>query len=160
MKPDWDALAAEYKDSSTVLIADVDCTVEKNLCEDQGVKGYPTIKTYEPGDADGTSYEGERSLEALRKQAASLGPTCNLDNKDLCSPEQLAQLEKFAAMSQQRRDAKLTKLKNAILQEEVRHEKLQKSLQAQYEASNKALEALKEKYKTPMSMMKAATPAA
>merc|ERR1712032_1705338 len=45
MKPDWDSLGAEYKDSTKVVIADVDCTAAgKPLCEKYGVRGYPTIK--------------------------------------------------------------------------------------------------------------------
>jgi len=46
MKPAYDQLAAEYEDSSSVLIADVDCTIEKDLCSEQGVSGYPTIKWF------------------------------------------------------------------------------------------------------------------
>jgi len=66
MKPDWDSLADEYKDSQTVLIADVDCTAGgQPLCEKYGVKGYPTIKTFRAGDADGEAYEGGRSLDDL-----------------------------------------------------------------------------------------------
>ena len=33
MKPDWDKLGSEYEGSSSVLIADVDCTVESDLCQ-------------------------------------------------------------------------------------------------------------------------------
>ena len=158
MKPDWDKLAEEYKDSSSVLIADVDCTAEgQPLCEKHGVKGYPTIKTFAAREEEGEAYEGGRSLEDLRKHAESLGPSCSVDNKELCSAEQLVELKKYAAMSPQRRAAKLTKLKNAILKLETKHEALQKSLQAQYEASNKHLEALKEEYKQPIKMMTAAS---
>jgi protein disulfide-isomerase A6 len=32
MKPDWDKLGDEFAGSKTVLIGDVDCTVEKDLC--------------------------------------------------------------------------------------------------------------------------------
>ena len=134
MKPDWDALAEEFKDSTSVLIADVDCTADgKSLCEKSDVRGYPTIKTFAPGDDDGESYEGDRSLDALRKHAESLGPQCDLEHKELCSAEQLPQLEKFAAMSQARREAKLIKLKNAIKKLEVSHEALQKRLSAEFE---------------------------
>ena len=112
MKPDWDKLADEYKDSPTVLIADVDCTASgKPLCEKNGVKGYPTIKTFAAGDEEGTAYEGGRTFDDLKKHAESLGPSCSIDNKELCSAEQLPMLEKYAAMSQARRDAKLVKLK-------------------------------------------------
>ena len=40
----------------------------------------------------GTAYEGGRSLDDLRKHAESLGPSCSVDNKELCSAEQWAQL--------------------------------------------------------------------
>jgi hypothetical protein len=32
MKPDWDKLGDKFSGSKTVLIGDVDCTVEKDLC--------------------------------------------------------------------------------------------------------------------------------
>lgn len=68
MKPAWDQLGAEYKDSTSVLIADVDCTIEKDLCSKHGVRGYPTIKYYtsETGK-DGASYSGGRDADALKK---------------------------------------------------------------------------------------------
>jgi len=37
-------------------------------------------------------------MHGRRKHAETLGPACGLENKDLCSAEQLATLEKFAAM--------------------------------------------------------------
>ena len=112
---DWDKLAEEFKDSSTVLIADVDCTADgKPLCEKHGVSGYPTIKSFPQGSDEGEDYKGGRDLDTLRKHAESLGPACSVDRKDLCSPSMLEALEKYEAMSQARRDAKLIKLKNAI----------------------------------------------
>lgn len=45
------ALAPKYEDAATKLkgtakIAQVDCTVQNDLCSQQGVKGYPTIKVF------------------------------------------------------------------------------------------------------------------
>ena len=40
LKPEWDKLA----ENVNVLIGEVDCTVEVELCQEHGVKGYPTIK--------------------------------------------------------------------------------------------------------------------
>ena len=161
MKPDWDTLAGEFSSSSTVLIADVDCTADgKALCEKYGVKGYPTIKTFTPSDTDGTAYEGGRDLATLRTHASSIGPSCGADNLELCSEEEKKTLEKYMAMSPARRTAKIEKLNNAIKKLEAEHEALMKQLQSSYEASNSALEALKEKYKTPIKMMTAATPKA
>jgi hypothetical protein len=161
MKPDWDALAKEYESSTTVIVADVDCTAGgKNLCDKYGVKGYPTIKTFRQGDTEGEAYEGDRSPEALRKHVETLGPACGLENKDICSPEQLAQLEKFAAMSQERRTAKLNKLKNAITKLEASHEALQKDLQSQFDRSQKRVQELKDEYGPQIKMLRAATPKA
>jgi len=159
MKPDWDSLSKEYEDHPSVLIADVDCTAAgKPLCEKHGVSGYPTIKTFAPGDDDGESYEGGRSLADLQKHAQSLGPSCDMEHKDLCKPEDLVQLEKFAAMSAERRAGRLNKLKNKIKLKEAEHEAMQKKLSASYEASNSALEKLKEKYTPQIKLMTAATP--
>jgi hypothetical protein len=41
MKPDWDKLMDAFADSDSALVGDVDCTAEgKDLCTQQGVKGY------------------------------------------------------------------------------------------------------------------------
>ena len=61
MKPDWDKLSAEFADSKTVVIADVDCTAGgKSLCEEIGVRGYPTIKFGDPHNLE--DYKGGRDL--------------------------------------------------------------------------------------------------
>jgi len=99
MKPAWDQLGDEFAGSKTVLIGDVDCTVEKDLCSKYGVRGYPTIKSF-TGNPDGDPYEGGRDFAALKKFAdESLGPSCSNDNIDLCDDEQKAILEKYNAMS-------------------------------------------------------------
>ena len=48
MKPDWDSLAETYAGSSSVVIADVDCTTDggKEACSRFEVRGYPTIKYF------------------------------------------------------------------------------------------------------------------
>jgi len=67
MKPAWDDLASEYEGSS-VLVADVDCTVEQDLCQRFEVQGYPTIKYFtDETDPKGDSYNGGRSLDDLKK---------------------------------------------------------------------------------------------
>ena len=102
MKPDWDDLGEKYEKSKKVLIGDVDCTVETNkkLCEDHGVKGYPTIKYYTPGDRAGEVYEGERDLKSLKAHAEEkLVPMCSPAKLELCDDEKKAQIVKFQAMS-------------------------------------------------------------
>jgi len=99
MKADWEKLMTEFKDSSTALIADVDCTADgKALCQEIGVQGYPTIKHGDPNDLQ--DYEGGRTLEDLRTFAkANLGPQCGPKYLDLCDDEKKTAIAKYSAMS-------------------------------------------------------------
>ena len=69
MKPAWDTLMEEFKDSKTQIVADVDCTSDggKPLCEANGVRGYPTLKWGDPASLE--DYSGGRDLATLRKFA-------------------------------------------------------------------------------------------
>jgi len=98
MKPDWDQLVEQFKDSPTALVADVDCTTEgKSLCEKAGVRGYPTIKWGDPNDLQ--DYQGGRDLKDLQKFAEeNLGPTCGPDNLDLCDDEAKKSIAKYQKM--------------------------------------------------------------
>jgi len=160
MKPDWDSLGSAFADSKTVLIADVDCTAAgKSLCEKHGVRGYPTIKYYNPPDEEGEDYKGGRDLAALKKFAESeLGPGCSVDAKDNCSAEQLSSLEKYIAMPTAERDAQLADLKKKMSDAEEAHNELLKGLQAQFKESQDALEKLKDDSAPVIKLLKAATP--
>merc|ERR1719163_2210189 len=104
MKPAWDKLAAEFKDSATVLIADVDCTSGgKDLCEEHGVRGFPTVKYGDPSDLQ--EYEGGRDFDALKKHADGLGPLCSPANLDLCDDDKKKQIEDFKALGNEKREA-------------------------------------------------------
>merc|ERR1712070_687380 len=83
-----------------VLIADVDCTAAgKPLCDKYGVRGYPTIKYFNPPDEEGEDYKGGRTLADLQKFAAeNLGPGCSVDTLENCSDEQEKELETYIAM--------------------------------------------------------------
>ena len=80
MKPAWDQLGSEYETSSSVVVADVDCTVETDLCSEYDVKGYPTIKYFtSETDPKGTDYSGGRTCAprgtAGGRWARGSGPT-------------------------------------------------------------------------------------
>lgn len=45
------------------VIATVDCTVEKQTCEKQQIRGYPTLKYFVDGEAH--PYSGARTKEAI-----------------------------------------------------------------------------------------------
>jgi hypothetical protein len=160
MKPDWDALGDIYEDSKTVVIGDVDCTADgKPLCEKFGVRGYPTIKYFNPPDEDGEDYKGGRTLEELKKFAANeLGPGCAVDTMENCSPEQKKELETYIAMPAEERTSMLEGLKKELTEAEASHEALLKELQSSYKESMEKLEQLKEASAPKIKMLKAATP--
>merc|ERR1712100_178995 len=88
----------EFKDSTTSLVADVDCTTEgKPLCEKHGVQGYPTIKYGDPSDLK--DYNGWRDFAALKKFAdENLGPTCGPAHIYLCDDESKKEIAKYQEM--------------------------------------------------------------
>merc|ERR1719353_2278389 len=160
MKPDWDSLGSTFADSKTVVIADVDCTAAgKPLCDKYGVRGYPTIKFFNPPDEEGEDYKGGRDLAALKKFVETeLGPGCSADTKENCSAEQLKDLEKYMSMDATERETQLTSLKDALKKAEDDHNDLLKNLQEQFKTSQDALEKLKEDSAPTIKMLKAATP--
>lgn len=101
MKPAWDKLMKNWNKGErmkTSVIADVDCTAEgKPLCEEHGVKGFPTIKWGDPTALE--TYEGGRDYDALKKWSkANLKPMCSVANIDLCDDEKKAEIAKFQAL--------------------------------------------------------------
>jgi len=160
MKPDWDSLASTFEDSKTVVIADVDCTAAgKPLCDKYGVRGYPTIKYFNPPDEEGEDYKGGRDLAALKKFASSeLGPGCSVDAMENCDDKQKAELEKYIAMPAEERDSKLAELKKSLSDADEAHQALLKELQATFKESQEKLEKLKEDTAPQIKLLKAATP--
>jgi len=90
MKPAWDQLGDEYASSSSVVIADVDCTVEQDLCSKYDVKGYPTIKYFTAEvDEKGADYSGGRTFDDLKKFVSeSLEVKCTLADPTGCSDKE------------------------------------------------------------------------
>jgi len=101
LKPDWDKLMDEFGSSSTQLVADVDCTAEgKPLCDENGVKGYPTLKWGDPSDLQ--DYQGGRTFDDLKKFVEeNLKPLCSVKNMDLCDGEKKSQIEKYLGMAKE-----------------------------------------------------------
>mmetsp|Transcript_12831 Transcript_12831/g.25996 ORF Transcript_12831/g.25996 Transcript_12831/m.25996 type:complete len:168 (-) Transcript_12831:585-1088(-) len=146
MKPDWDKLMAEHKDSSTLLVADVDCTAGgKAKCDEVGVRGYPTIKYGDPDDLQ--DYKGGRSLADLQKFAQGLGPQCSPANLDLCDDAKKQQIEEYTKLSQAERDALIQEKEASLEKLEADFksfvEGLNKQYQAESEKKDKAVEAAK-----------------
>jgi len=140
MKPAWDKLAKEYKDSKTALVADVDCTAGgKDLCETHGVQGFPTIKWGDPNSLE--DYEGGRDFDALQKFAKeNLKPICSPNNLDLCDDDKKKEIEALQAMSAADLDAKIEEGEKKIKDAESHFEAEVKKLQENYEGLQKTKE--------------------
>merc|ERR1719439_360050 len=107
----------------------------KSLCEKYGVRGYPTIKYFNPPDEEGEDYKGGRSLADLKKFAESeLGPGCSVDAMENCSDEQKKELQTYIDMAPEERAAMLESLKTELKTAETKHEELLKELQATYKS--------------------------
>jgi len=161
MKPAWDSLGSEYKDSKTVLIGDVDCTSDnsKSLCEKYNVNGYPTIKYFNPPDKLGKDYSKGRDLDALKEFAKNeLGPTCSVDDPTKCSKLELRELKPYIDMDPYERDQELKDIQDKIHDAEEANKALLKQLQNQFKEDTDALEKLKTDYAPQIKKLIAATP--
>jgi len=68
LAPAWTELEGKFKDNTKTAVFDVDCTAEANkqVCSKMGVRGYPTIKYFGPGEkGEGDKYAGGRDVAAL-----------------------------------------------------------------------------------------------
>merc|ERR1719353_2346493 len=101
---------AKFAGHKSALVGDVDCTADgsKDLCEEHGVQGFPTIKW---GDATALEdYEGGRDYEELETFAEeNLKPMCSPKNIDLCDDEKKEQIEGYNKMSLSDLDAEIEK---------------------------------------------------
>jgi len=137
MKPAWDKLMAEFADSKTALVADVDCTAAgKPVCDSSGVKGFPTIKYGNPADLQ--DYQGGRDFDALLEFAnENLGPTCSPDSLDLCDDDKKAEIAKFSEMGQEALQTEVDSLEKQITDAEELFNTELKALQDNYEKLQK-----------------------
>ena len=65
MAPAWVDLAKELGADESVLIGEVDCTVESSVCQENEVKGYPTLKAFKGGNLI-EKYAGGRDLNSFK----------------------------------------------------------------------------------------------
>jgi hypothetical protein len=163
MKPDWDKLMEEFAGSATQLIADVDCTADgKPLCEQVGVRGYPTIKWGDPSDLQ--DYQGGRSFDDLKKFAdENLKPMCSPKNLDLCDDDKKAEIVKFQSMSAADLDAAIAaeekKLEDAEAEFKAEVQKLQDKYSALSTEKDEKIAAVKDAGLGLMKAVKASAPA-
>lgn len=140
MKPDWDKLMAEYADSETVLVADVDCIgAGKPLCDNVGVQGFPTVKFGNPDSLE--DYKGSRELGALQTFAADLKPPCNPDSLEHCDEAQKVEVERLKALSEDDIASAIQRVEDSSVENEAAFKSKVGELQKQYETFKKDFEA-------------------
>lgn len=127
LKPIWDELSEKVE----VLIGEVDCTVEKELCQKHKVQGYPTIK-YSTGFG-WKSYKNGRDLEAFETFVDEKMQDGCLDDEKLCSDEEKQELERYTALSMEELHAKLESIDEEKENAEVLFKGHTKKLQEKYQ---------------------------
>merc|ERR1719473_2291425 len=155
MAPAWDKLMEKYADNKDAVVANVDCTAGgKEICEQQGVQGFPTPKW---GDVSALEdYQGGRDLDALEKFAEeNLKPRCSPAHIELCDEEKKASIEELQKMSSEELDEQIQKKNDEIKAAETLFETELEKLQKRYEEIDQekkdSIKAVKE---SGLSMMK------
>jgi thioredoxin-like negative regulator of GroEL len=98
MKAAWEQLGDEYAGSSSVVVGDVDCTVETELSTEHGVSGYPTIKYWKDGESK--DYSGGRSLDDLTKFVKdNLEAVCDVKEPKDCDEKENKYIAKMNTKS-------------------------------------------------------------
>jgi len=133
MEPDWNRLMAEYANSETKLIADVDCTAAgEPICDNNAVASFPTLKFGDPYALE--DYTGDRTYDDLKKFIdEELKPMCSAINIDLCDDDQKKEIETFAALTLEELVAKIKAEEEKIINLKERYEVDVEKLQQEYQ---------------------------
>jgi hypothetical protein len=59
------------------------------------VKGYPTIKYWEPNSEEAQDYRGGRDFDSLKKHADSLAASCDVKSLSDCDDKEKGYIEKW-----------------------------------------------------------------
>ena len=125
LAPTWNELGDAYDGSSSVIIGDVDCTVEESVCNDFEVRGYPTLKYFnaETG-AKGGDYNSGRDLESLKAFVEeNLEIKCQLADQEKCTQKEKDYITKMQGKSKEEVEtahARLEKMKSGSMKPELK----------------------------------------
>jgi len=135
MKPDWDKLMEEYKGHDQIVIADVDCTAGgQSLCDQLGVRGFPTLKYGEPEDL--LDYKGGRDYAALEEFAKGLKVQCSPSRLGACDEVQKAEITRMQALTKAERETEIEEKTKGIEKIEADFKELVDALQKKYQEAN------------------------
>merc|ERR1712083_1021330 len=66
LAPTWDELAKKFESEEKVKIAKLDCTQAQSVCQENEVRGYPTLQYIRNGKLV-EAYKGGRDLASLKE---------------------------------------------------------------------------------------------
>ncbi|KAL7538650.1 hypothetical protein ACHAWF_006157 [Thalassiosira exigua] len=70
LAPTWELFAAEARRQEMSLgVAKVDCVAHAQMCKDERIMAFPTLRWYEGGEAVKPDYRGDRTVGALTEYA-------------------------------------------------------------------------------------------
>lgn len=156
LAPAWKKLMDKYEGHATALVGHADCTGDaKELCDSQGVKGFPTLKYGDPNNLE--DYEGGRDLSELEQFAEeNLKPMCSPKDLDLCEEADRKLIEGFMALSADDLSAKIAEKEDAIKTAGETFDNKLKELQETYEQIQKTRDdTIADVKKSGLGMMKA-----
>jgi len=109
MAPDYEKLADAFSGSSSVLIAEVDCTIETELCQKHDVSGYPTIKYWVSGDVH--PYNGGREYDDMEKFVKeTLSIPCLVSDPKDCTEKEVGFIDQMKAAGKDTIEKQLARL--------------------------------------------------
>ncbi|CAD7956635.1 unnamed protein product [Amoebophrya sp. A120] len=117
LRPAWDKLADDFKNDPSVLIADVDCTVEDSVCQRFDVRGYPTLKYYNAeSGVTLQDYQGGRDGDSLTKFVKEkLASQCSVKEQKECSDKEKTFIAKWQPKTKTDQDKEWNRLKKLAL---------------------------------------------
>lgn len=124
MAPDYAKLGAEYEGSKSVLIGDVDATIESDLGSKYGVQGYPTLKYFTAGSTEAQDYNSGRDFESMKTWVDdNLKVKCNVADGEGCTDKENTYIAKWKGKDSDaiaKEHARLSGMKSSSMKSELR----------------------------------------
>lgn len=130
-----------FRDSKTQVVGDVDCSTEagRGLCQEFGIRGYPTIKWGEPTKLE--DYSGLRDFDNLKTFVEeNLKPVCSPVHPEHCDAETQKEIKALMALSESELDQKIAAEEAKIQQLEDSFKKKTEDLQKNFQNAKQTKE--------------------
>ena len=97
LAPEYEVVSSAFAREKSVTIAEVNCDVEKDLCSEYGVTGFPTVKFFSHGEKP-EDYNGERKAQSIVDWInARMGTKRQIDGKLPSDAGRIGELDTLVA---------------------------------------------------------------